>query len=171
MSAIERRYAKAFMDALKTKEDKLKACSDLESVADLFDNNAQFKKALLDPRISATSKVDVIKEIYSQADPMLISFIGLLLDKNRISYLSGIAKEYSKLTQVMNNELFIRIISVTKLDDDEINGISDKYKKVYNATTVKYDLAVDESLLGGVKVVVGNKVYDGSLKTKLDNMF
>ena len=171
MSAIERRYAKALMDALKTKEDKIRACSDLESVADLFDNNVQFKKALLDPRISENNKVGVVKEIFSQTNPMFISFIGLLLEKNRIAYLPRIAKEYSKLTQIMNNELFIRIISATKLDDDEINGISDKYKKVYNATTVKYDLSVDESLLGGVKVVVGNKVYDGSLKTKLDKMF
>ena len=71
----------------------------------------------------------------------------------------------------MNNELFINIISASSLDDDEINGISDKYKKLYNATTVKYDLTIDESLLGGVKVVVGNKVHDGSLKTQLRNIF
>jgi len=101
---------------------------------------------------------------------MFISFISLLIDKNRISYLDGISKEYSKLTQIMNNELFIKIISASELDEAEINGISDKYKKVYNASTVKYELSIDESLLGGVKVIVGNKVYDGSVKTRLRNM-
>lgn len=171
MSAIERRYAKALMDALKSKDEKVKANSDLADAAELFDNNVQFKKVLLDPRVSVNAKIGVMKEIFSDANPMFISFVGVLLDKNRIGCLSGIAKEYSKLTQIMNNELFIKIISATQLDDDEINGISDKYKKVYNATTVKYDLSIDERLLGGVKVVVGNKVYDGSLRTKLNNMF
>lgn len=171
MSAIERRYAKALMDALKTNEDKNKVELELKEVADLFNDNIQFKKILLDPRVNSTTKMGVIKEIFSQTNPMFISFLGLLIDKNRISYLDGISKEYSKLTQIMNNELFIKIISATELDDDEINGISDKYKKVYNASAIKYDLSIDESLLGGVKVVVGNKVYDGSLKTQLRNMF
>lgn len=170
MSAIERRYAQALMDALKTDAEKVQVNLELKDVADLFNNNTQFKKVLLDPRVGSNTKVGVIKEIFSQTNPMFISFLGLLIDKNRILYLDGISKEYSKLTQIMNNELFIKIISASKLDDAEINGISDKYKKVYNAATVKYELSVDESLIGGVKVVVGNKVYDGSLKTQLRNM-
>ena len=171
MSAIERRYAKALMDAIKDKDDKIKASHELDEISELFNTNSQFKKALLDPRISSNVKTGVVREIFSETNPMFISFISLLIDKNRIKYLNGIAKEYSELTKIMNNELFINIISASSLDDDEINGISDKYKKLYNATTVKYDLTIDESLLGGVKVVVGNKVYDGSLKTQLRNIF
>ena len=170
MSAIERRYAQALMDALKTNDEKTKVGLELKDVADLFNNNIQFKKVLLDPRVASNTKVGVVREIFSQTNPMFISFLGLLIDKNRITYLDGISKEYSKLTQIMNNELFIKIISASSLDEAEINGISDKYKKVYNASTVKYDLSIDESLIGGVKVVVGNKVYDGSLKTQLRNM-
>ena len=44
------------------------------------------------------------------------------------------------------------------------------WPRFYNASTVKYELLIDESLIGGVKVVVGNKVYDGSVKTRLRNM-
>ncbi len=170
MSAIERRYAKALIDALKNKEDKEKVETDLADLTYLFNSNSQFKKALLDPRIEPNIKVGVVKEIFSQTNPLLISFISLLIDKNRISYLDGISKEYSKLARIMNNELFIKIVSASSLDEAEINGISDKYKRVYNASAVKYELLVDESLLGGVKVIVGNKVYDGSVKTQLRNM-
>ena len=170
MAAIERRYAKALIDALKSKEDKIKVDTELMELTNLFNNNDQFKKALLDPRIDPKVKTGVVREIFSQTNPMFISFISLLIDKNRIGYLDGISKEYSKLTQIMNNELFIKIISASSLDEAEINGISDKYKKVYNASTVKYELLIDESLIGGVKVVVGNKVYDGSVKTRLRNM-
>ena len=170
MAAIERRYAKALIDALKSKEDKIKVDKELAELAYVFNNNDQFKKALLDPRIEPKIKTGVVREIFSQTNPMFISFVSLLIDKNRIGYLDGISKEYSKLTQIMNNELFIKIVSASALDEAEINGISDKYKKVYNASTVKYELSIDESLLGGVKVIVGNKVYDGSVKTRLRNM-
>jgi len=170
MAALERRYAKALMDALKSKDEKIEMNNKLGEIAELFNSNMQFKKILLDPRINSKAKVGVIKELFTDTGSMLISFLSLLIDKNRISCLSGISSEYSLLTRELNNELFINIISASKLSDDEINGISDKYRKLYNVSAVKYSLKVDEDLLGGVKVIVGNKIYDGSLKTKLRNM-
>ena len=107
MSAIERRYAKALMDAIKDKDDKIKAGRELDEISELFNSNGQFKKALLDPRISSSTKAGVVKEIFSETNPMFISFISLLIDKDRIKYIDGIAKEYSELTKIMNNELFI----------------------------------------------------------------
>ena len=70
----------------------------------------------------------------------------------------------------MNHELLIKIVSAVPLNDGEINGITDKYKRIYNVGSVKYATEIDRSLLGGVKVIVGNKVYDGSVRTKLENM-
>ena len=170
MAALERRYAKALMDALKSKDEKIEMNSKLGEIAELFNSNMQFKKILLDPRINSKAKVGVVRELFTDTNPMLVSFLSLLIDKNRIGSLSGISSEYGLLMRELNNELFISIISASKLSDDEINGISDKYKKLYNVSAVKYSLKVDEDLLGGVKVIVGNKIYDGSLKTQLRNM-
>lgn len=170
MSAIERRYAVALMDALKVKDEQLKADKDLAEIAYMFNNNLQFKKILLDPRLEPRLKSDVVKEIFVDDNPMLVSFISLLIDKNRIKYIDGISKEYSELARNKNNEIKLKIISATGLTDDEINGITDKYKKVYNAANVSYEQFIDESVIGGVKVIIGNKVYDGTVKTQLNNM-
>ena len=170
MSAIERRYAVALMDALKVKDEQLKADKDLAEFAYMFNNNLQFKKILLDPRLEPRLKSDVVKEIFVDDNPMLVSFISLLIDKNRIKYIDGISKEYSELARNKNNEIKLKIISATGLTDDEINGITDKYKKVYNAANVSYEQFIDESVIGGVKVMIGNKVYDGTVKTQLNNM-
>ena len=170
MSAIEKRYAVALMDALKVKDEQLKADKDLAEIAYMFNNNLQFKKILLDPRLEPRLKSDVVKEIFVDNNPMLVSFISLLIDKNRIKYIDGISKEYSELARNKNNEIKLKIISATGLTDDEINGITDKYKKVYNAANVSYEQFIDESVIGGVKVIIGNKVYDGTVKTQLNNM-
>ena len=126
MSAIERRYAVALMDALKVKDEQLKADKDLAEFAYMFNNNLQFKKILLDPRLEPRLKSDVVKEIFVDNNPMLVSFISLLIDKNRIKYIDGISKEYSELARNKNNEIKLKIISATGLTDDEINGITDK---------------------------------------------
>ena len=170
MAAIERRYAKALIDSLNSIEEKSQVDNDLRQVANLFVTNIEFKKILLDPRLDLKVKSGVIKELLVNANPMLINFLNLLIDKNRITYLSGISKEYSELVRILNDEIFIKIISASELSEAEINGISDKYKKIYNVSAVKYDVLIDESLIGGVKVIVGNKIYDGSVRTQLRNM-
>lgn len=170
MSAIERRYAVALMEAIKSKDEQLRVNEDLCEVADMFTSNSQFKKIMLDPRLDAKLKTGIMREIFVDNNPMLISFISLLIDKDRIRYLEGISKEFSVLTRKLNNEIKMSIVSATSLTDDEINGITDKYKKLYDASNVSYELNIDESVIGGVKVTIGNKVYDGTIKTQLKNM-
>ena len=69
-----------------------------------------------------------------------------------------------------NNEIRMKIVSATDLTDDEINGITDKYKKLYKADSATHELVVDESVIGGVKVTIGNKVFDGTVRTQLRDM-
>lgn len=171
MAIVEKRYAQALFNTAKTKEESTVFNDALTDISKLFSSNLQFKKILLDPRLTSNIKLNILKEIFPEYDSkILISFIGLLLDKNRINIIDGVADEYNKLTALVNNELSIKIISASTLNESEINGIADKYKKMYNASKIKYEIKIDEELLGGVKVVVGNKIYDGSLRTQLKNM-
>ena len=96
--------------------------------------------------------------------PDVISDICLDLGKYQNLHKNSVPK------YIVNNEIKLKIISATGLTEDEINGITDKYKKVYNAANVSYEQFIDESVIGGVKVVIGNKVYDGTVKTQLNNM-
>ena len=170
MSALERRYAVALMNALKSKEEQNNVNKDLCEVADMFTSNLQFKKIMLDPRLDPKVKTGVIKDIFYKDNPLLISFISVLIDKNRIKYLDGISKEFSELTRKANNQINMKIVSATNLTNDEINGITDKYKKLYEADVATHELFVDENVIGGVKVIIGNVVYDGTVKTQLKDM-
>ena len=49
--------------------------------------------------------------------------------------------------------------------------IIQKMKKVYKVDTVKYSIEIDKEILGGIKVLVGNTIYDASIKTQLNQMF
>ena len=131
MSVLERRYAVALMEAIKSKEEQDKINKDLNEVAEMFTSNLQFKKIMLDPRLNASLKTGVVKDIFYKDNPLLISFISVLIDKDRIRFLDGISKEFSELTRKRNNEIKLKIVSATNLTNDEISGITDKYKKLY----------------------------------------
>lgn len=171
MPIIEKRYAQALLNSSKTKEETSLFKNGLSDISNLFKSNLQFKKILLDPRIGSDIKISIIKEIFPEhGNRTFISFINLLIDKNRINIIEGIAHEYLNINRLLSNEIDIKIVSATALSDEDILSITDKYKKIYNADKITYNLKVDEGILGGVKVVVGNKVYDGSLRTQLKTM-
>ena len=171
MAIVEKRYAQALFNTAKTKDESNTFNNALSDISKLFSSNLQFKKILLDPRLTSNIKLNIVKEIFPEhSNKTFVSFIGLLLDKNRINIIEGVTEEYNRLTALVNNELNIKIISAGTLNETKINGITNKYKKIYNAGKINYELKVDENLLGGVKVIVGNKIYDGSLRTQLKNM-
>lgn len=171
MAVIGKRYAKALIDAAQTSEKRNLLNEYLSEFTGIFSGNEEFRKIILDPRIDSNMKFGVVQELFQgKEDKLFLSFIRLLIDKKRISWVEEIFHEYESMNREKNNELFIKIVSAVPLNDGEINGITDKYKRIYNVGSVKCATEVDSALLGGVKVIVGNKVYDGSVKTKLENM-
>ena len=171
MAIVEKRYAQALLNCSKSENDNKVFGDGLSSVASLFSSNMQFKKILLDPRIGNDVKLNIIKEIFPEHnDNVFLSFLNLLLDKNRINIIDGISSEYSKLSSLLNNELNMQIITASELEENEIISLTQKYKQMYSAEKVNYSVSIDKELLGGVKVIIGNKIYDGSLKTQLRRM-
>ena len=68
-------------------------------------------------------------------------------------------------------ELFIKIIVSSEIDDNQIEKIVQKFKDIYKVNAVKYVIEINKEILGGIKVVVGNTVYDASIRRQLDQIF
>ena len=132
MAVIGKRYAKALIDAAQTAEKRNLLNEYLSEFAGIFSENSEFRKIILDPRIDGNMKYGVIQELFSgKEDKLFLSFIRLLIDKKRIGGVEEIFNEYEVLNREMNHELLIKIVSAVPLNDSEINGITDKYKRIY----------------------------------------
>ena len=172
MSVIANRYTQALLELPKNEEENKMLEEGLKEISELFNSNEEFKKVLLDPRIASDVKMGIIKEIFPQyTDARFMNFISLLIKEDRMSLIQEISEEFEKINQEMKKVLNIKIIGASTIDEKEIESIVEKYKTMYKVDTIKYEIEIDESLLGGVKVVVGNKVYDGSVATQLKQMF
>ena len=173
MSVVANRYIQALFELPKSEEQNKTIEKALKEVAELFDSNNELKKVLLDPRIASNLKVEIIKEIFPQYkdNKIVMNFLTLLIEEERIDLISEIAEEYEKINLDLNKILNIKIITASKIDDGQVKKIVETFKNMYKVNTINYELEIDEELLGGVKVMVGNKVYDGSVSTQLKNMF
>ena len=64
----------------------------------------------------------------------------------------------------------MKIVTALQLKDEEVSKLTEKYKAMYNADNVKVTIEEDKKLIGGIKVIIGNTVYDGSLQRRVKDM-
>lgn len=172
MSAVANRYVEALYQLAKSDDEKDKFEQGLKEVAIVFNSNDEFRKLLYDPRIDNEVKIEVIKEVFSEyAQEVFVNFLKLLIQEKRINLVNEIAEEYANKNRFSKNELAIKIIVAHQIQDEQITEIIEKYKRMYKVNSIKYEIVIDKEILGGIKVMVGNTVYDGSVKTKLKQMF
>ena len=172
MSVVANRYIQALLELPKSEEESKKLENNLKELAKLYTSNQELQRVLLDPRVENKSKMDIIEEIFPKnSQDIFIKFIDLLIKENRIKLITEIAEQYEEESQKADKILNIKIISACEIDEKQIQTIVEKYKTMYNVKSINYEIIIDESLLGGVKVMVGNKIYDGSIQTQLNKMF
>ncbi len=171
MPLIERRYAQALI-TIALNEGMLDAYEqDLDTLAKTYNTSPEFRFFLLNPEVKLEEKKKLLSNsLKDKIQKNIFSFIMLLLDKGRISNLPGIAEEYSAISDSKRNTLNMTIISAVPLDETQIESIKQKYKQLYGANLVEAVVTVDKSILGGIKVKVGDKVTDGSIEGRLESL-
>lgn len=172
MSVVTNRYIQALLELPKSEEENKMLEKELKDLSKVISSNKELEKVLIDPRIESNLKVEIIKEIFPEyTDAKFVNLVKLLVKEGRINLIQEISEQYEKANQEKQKILNIKIIAACKLEEKQIEAIVEKYKTMYKVNTIKYEIKIDESLLGGVKIMVGNKIYDGSVETQLKQMF
>ena len=169
-SVAARRYAKALFDLAKASgPEALQHCSrDIAALTSLAKENPELVRFFADPVFTAEEKHKVIAALGERLGigSMFRDFCYLLADKKRLALLTTIAGEYQALADAENGVLRGEFISAFPLAEDKQNGVIKKLEK--NAgKTLALEFKVDEALLGGMILKVGDNVMDASLKTQL----
>jgi F-type H+-transporting ATPase subunit delta len=171
MPLVDKRYAEALINVSVEKNAIDLYQNELTAVSDIFRNESGLQAFLLNPKNSVDTKKAAITAILGgRIQQELMNMLFLLLDKSRISRLSGISREYMRMADEKRNILNITIMTAIPIDYKQVDSISEKFRKLYNSSSVKAELEVDSTLVGGVKVAVGDKLYDGSVKGKLSRL-
>lgn len=167
---IANRYAEALFQLTEEENITREIYSELTDVIKLIKTNKDLDNVLKSPLISKSEKVQLIETLFNKKiNDNLKNFLKILVEKGRISSLKEIGLTFKQLLNDKDNIIEGTVISAIALTDEKVKELEEKLSKKYNKN-VTLENKVDEAILGGVLVRLGNTQIDGSIKTRLDNI-
>jgi len=169
MADAARVYAEALFEVGRDK-GKLDALQQqLGQFADAVDRNRDLQVFFFSPYLSSAEKKEGIERAISGAEPELINFLELLVDKHRMTEVFRIRRELDELWKHENRRIDVTVTSAVELDPSVVEKIG---QEVERQTGEKVDLSsrVDGEILGGIILQVGNMVLDASIRNRLEKL-
>ena len=168
---IARRYSVALADVVIGAGETEMVKSELASLGVMFDTNADLHNVFSSPAISQINKENVLNELLARAKPSktTANFLKVLLQNSRLADLREINDRFAAELDRRGGIVSAQITSARELPQAEKMEFETNLEKI---TGKKVNIAfdVDENLIGGVITRIGSTLYDGSVKTKLENL-
>jgi F-type H+-transporting ATPase subunit delta len=169
--SIARRYAKALF-SLASDGGHVEGWNDsLQTLKRAIESSPDLQDVLSNPVYSKEQRRAIVEQLGTAlklaAEPT--SLLYLLAERNRLGYLGTIVDRFRDLADAHLGRVRARVTSAVPLDAAAVQAIAERLVASAKATVV-VERAVDPSLLGGVVAQVGSLVYDGSLRTQLDDL-
>ena len=168
---IATRYAKSLLD-LSLEQGKLDTViQDIQAFDEAVEQR-DFYLLLKSPIVNTEKKVTILKEIFEgKFDKITMSFINLITKKKREMYLPEIADAFISMYRKHKKISKVVIKTAVPLGTSELNQIKSKLLES-NAVeqNLEVETVVDESIIGGFVIEIGDRLYDASVKHKLDEI-
>lgn len=167
---VSKTYAKALFDLAVEGQMVDQILAEYEFVKDSFDEYPEFLEIVKSPKIPVEDKKAILMETYGgKVSETLVSFFKILVDKKRSDVIREVYDDLKIMMDEHKGLVVARVESVVPLDASEIEVLETKLNKV-TGKTVTVDNVINPDIMGGLVVKVGDKVVDGSVKHKLDNL-
>ncbi|CCO08432.1 F0F1 ATP synthase subunit delta [Desulforamulus hydrothermalis] len=165
--AVARRYAQALYEIARDKNALDTMEQELKGVAEAIEGTRELQKVLYHPQVLPGEKKKLLKALFEgKISAETMNFLGLVVDKRRENYISGIAAEFAALANEARGKVAAEVTSAIQLSDEQKQQLIQVASRLAGKQ-VEPTFAVDPSLIGGVVVKIGSKVIDGSIKTRL----
>ena len=169
--SLARRYAKAVLEIGTENKILEKMGADLRSLSKAMKDSAELQSVLTNPAIRRGDRRRVIDGLLSAigAQALTKNLVYLLLDGERLSSVPDISREVDAMIEARSGRITAEVVSAKPLELAQLTEITVALEKL-SGKKVTVTKREDASLLGGVVAKLGDKVYDGSLRTQLRNL-
>lgn len=168
MSVVGDRYAESLFDLAKEEKKVTQYLDDIKLVGEVLDSDPQIVQFFNHVLIENDKKIQLLDQSFKgNVDQYVLNFLKLLVQSRRIRYIDDIVKSYINLS---NQYLGIEegmIYTPYELTDQQIQDIEKAISQKENKK-VTLKVSIDPSLLGGIKVQIANRIYDGTIKNKVE---
>ena len=169
MEKIAKVYSEALFDVAREKDELDEVKEQLGQFADAVDSEQDLQVFFFSPYFSSAEKREGISKAISGGNAELINFLELLAEKHRMPALFRIRRRFDELWAVENDRLEVTVTSAIELDPSVVESIGAEIEKK-TGKTIELRSEVDETIIGGLVLQVGNRVLDASIRRRLDKL-
>jgi F-type H+-transporting ATPase subunit delta len=169
MQDAARVYAEALFEVALEKGRLDAIRDDLNQFADALEGDRGLQVFLFSPHFSTAEKVAGLKRAVNGAEPEFFNFLELLIEKHRMPEVFRIRRQFEESWKRENRLIDVTVTSAVELDPAVVGRIGEEIER---QTGQKVELAsrVDEEILGGIVLQVGNMVLDASIRNRLEKL-
>jgi F-type H+-transporting ATPase subunit delta len=164
---VAKRYADALFQLGKETSTLDSLAQELTAVKKAFEENKNVYTFLTHPRISKAKKQQILDDVFKDGQKETRNMLKLLVERHRIELLPAIVDHFIQLVNDAKGITAATVYSVRKLTDEECRQLEATFAKRFNKRAIQLTNVVEPSLIGGMKIRVGNTIYDGSVSGML----
>jgi F-type H+-transporting ATPase subunit delta len=169
MEHIARVYAEALFGVAKEKGSLDAIREQLGQFADALADNREMQLFFFSPYFSSAEKGDGLEKAITGAEPELVNFLELLIEKHRMPVIFRMRRQFDSLWDKENKRLGVTVTSAVELDPEVAERIGSEIEE-QTGNAVELESRVDPDILGGLVVQVGNMVLDTSIRNRLEKL-
>jgi len=164
---VAKRYALALFEVASTKQQINEVEQELQLITQILNDNPAFLQFLQHPQIAKEDKKKEFQKAFDgNISEIVMNFTGLLIDRNREDILTSVLSFFVEKANEERGLVDAVVTSVRQLTDEEQQGLANSFEKLLNKK-IRIENKIDASIMGGVVVQIGDRLYDGSTKSKL----
>ncbi|KAG9449444.1 hypothetical protein H6P81_009409 [Aristolochia fimbriata] len=166
-------YASALFIAASKANMLDKVESEILNIVEASKKSPMFSQFIRDLSVPKDTRVKAVQDIFSEAgfSDVTKNFLSVLAENGRLKYIESIAKKYMDLTMAQRGEVKVTVTTVIPLPAQEEKELKETLQDVIGqGKIVKLEQKIDPSILGGLVVEFGQKVFDMSIKTRARQM-
>lgn len=167
---VASRYANALFD-VGIEENKTDLfLQELKTMVQIFKDNSLLFEIYKSPTISKKEKKTLIDEAFlNRLSDQMLNFLKILIDKDRMEIFYGILNEFEILYKESKNIVEAVAVTAVKLDEIQMEKIKTRLSQMTGKNVILQN-QIDDSILGGVLIKIGNEEIDGTIKGKLNRL-
>ena len=168
---ISKAYGEALFELALERNELDSMAEQVNVLANAFAENPELVKLLSHPKISKEEKVNVIESIFKgRMSDDIVGFLVIIVEKDRGSEIEDILKLFQAKVREYKKIGVALVTSAIELSTEQKQKVERKLLQQTDYETFEVEYIVDEALIGGMIIRIGDRVVDSSIRSKLDNL-
>jgi len=163
-------YAAALLDIFRAEGDAERLSGEFFQVAQALDSNTELRVALTDPQLPVERRQGIVDELLAtRASPVTVAAVNLLVATGRARDLTAVASRLVETAAEEEGSVVAEVRAAIDLDPAQVARLEERLSAA-TGKRVQVTVIVDPSVVGGVVTKIGDTVFDGSVKSRLDEL-